>query len=574
MLHVEDLDEDAPPAFHEEDGSPAKRPRTHHIPDHEIWVVEEEGNDEVCPSTSTYSETANPVVNRDGAIQACCRGHDLLASKDLDGATRMANKSLALAETAAARELLRDIEQERRRALQAAAVKRICDAGGDHFAVLGIDRAADADAVHSAFRALSRSVHPDKNTAPGAEAAFQTLSHARTTLADPDLRSRYQTLHPMAGRPAQPGAPAAPPPATAPVAARATAPATAPATAAGAPGAHSDPCFVARATHLAATLAALVDMVRTPEPVLAQSAEAAAARWLAHLGAQAGRCLAGVPAGQLTRQLQLHWSDPDVPSARYTGWAKLLVRVLGVCAHTWRLNELGLTQAPDPQAAGDGIGADGSARLLMRVLDRAWDTSRRLELHAWRVAREEDARGTHGSGTNGLAVLCAALEQQHTRLARGSSNPLLLALAPLPILGSSLFLVRLRSQVVATAEEAARAETRRTAMLGGRHGPEAEAAAAKFGAAAAEGARRRLAHREEAIVHFVSAYGAGALPLNWAVQLVARCAEIAPQRVLALLAEACTLPLSACLASKEQVVLAAFRAARQGRGGAEPAAVT
>lgn len=65
----------------------------------------------------------------------------------------------------------------------------------DLYAVLGVPRAADADAIKAAFRALALRFHPDKN--PGnrtAEERFKEASAAHEVLSDPDRRARYDRL--------------------------------------------------------------------------------------------------------------------------------------------------------------------------------------------------------------------------------------------------------------------------------------------------------------------------------------------------------------------------------------------
>ena len=63
----------------------------------------------------------------------------------------------------------------------------------DYFQVLGVDRAADSDAIKRAFRKLARQYHPDVN--PGdasAEARFKEVSEAYEVLSDPDKRRKYE----------------------------------------------------------------------------------------------------------------------------------------------------------------------------------------------------------------------------------------------------------------------------------------------------------------------------------------------------------------------------------------------
>jgi molecular chaperone DnaJ len=62
----------------------------------------------------------------------------------------------------------------------------------DYYEVLGVERAADEQAIKSAYRRLAHKYHPDKN--PGdkqAEDRFKEASEAYEVLSDPDKRARY-----------------------------------------------------------------------------------------------------------------------------------------------------------------------------------------------------------------------------------------------------------------------------------------------------------------------------------------------------------------------------------------------
>ncbi|MEZ4217954.1 MAG: DnaJ C-terminal domain-containing protein [Myxococcota bacterium] len=62
----------------------------------------------------------------------------------------------------------------------------------DLYAVLGVDRTADADAIRTAYRRLAREHHPDVNPDdPAAEERFKRVSAAHHVLSDPDKRKLY-----------------------------------------------------------------------------------------------------------------------------------------------------------------------------------------------------------------------------------------------------------------------------------------------------------------------------------------------------------------------------------------------
>ena len=62
----------------------------------------------------------------------------------------------------------------------------------DLYAVLGVDRTADADAIRTAYRRLAREHHPDVNPDdPAAEERFKRVSAAHHVLSDPDNRKLY-----------------------------------------------------------------------------------------------------------------------------------------------------------------------------------------------------------------------------------------------------------------------------------------------------------------------------------------------------------------------------------------------
>ena len=62
----------------------------------------------------------------------------------------------------------------------------------DYYKILGVDKAASADAIKKAYRKLARKYHPDVN--PGdkeAEKKFKEINEANEVLSNPDNRAKY-----------------------------------------------------------------------------------------------------------------------------------------------------------------------------------------------------------------------------------------------------------------------------------------------------------------------------------------------------------------------------------------------
>ncbi|KAJ0404026.1 hypothetical protein ATCC90586_001324 [Pythium insidiosum] len=60
-----------------------------------------------------------------------------------------------------------------------------------HYEVLGVAKDADENGIKKAYRKLALKLHPDKNSAPGAEDAFKAVGKAFTVLSDPEKRAHY-----------------------------------------------------------------------------------------------------------------------------------------------------------------------------------------------------------------------------------------------------------------------------------------------------------------------------------------------------------------------------------------------
>ncbi|KAF9082123.1 hypothetical protein BGX23_012785 [Mortierella sp. AD031] len=83
---------------------------------------------------------------------------------------------------------------------QAAAVKKIRSSGGDFYKVLGINKDATEAEIKKAYRKLALQMHPDKNSAPGADEAFKIVSKAFTVLSDPQKRAIFDQHGPEDGK--------------------------------------------------------------------------------------------------------------------------------------------------------------------------------------------------------------------------------------------------------------------------------------------------------------------------------------------------------------------------------------
>src|SRR4051794_6232180 len=73
----------------------------------------------------------------------------------------------------------------------------------DYYKTLGVEKAASADDIKSAYRKLARKNHPDVSKEKGAEDRFKEISEAYEVLKDPEKRAAYDQLGQQGFHPGQ-----------------------------------------------------------------------------------------------------------------------------------------------------------------------------------------------------------------------------------------------------------------------------------------------------------------------------------------------------------------------------------
>ncbi|GMQ07006.1 hypothetical protein CsSME_00051382 [Camellia sinensis var. sinensis] len=136
------------------------------LPIHDLLSkIEEEPTNESSPASSKVPD--NNTNSNSGA------GRRVSAS----GSSSSSSSTTSVAYTEEQISIVREIKRKK-----------------DYYEILGLEKGCSVDDVRKAYRKLSLKVHPDKNTAPGAEEAFKSVSKAFQCLSDGESRKRYDLV--------------------------------------------------------------------------------------------------------------------------------------------------------------------------------------------------------------------------------------------------------------------------------------------------------------------------------------------------------------------------------------------
>jgi len=173
-------------------------------------------------------------MNKEQAQRALEVGAKALKENNYEKAIRFLTKSLSMDETATARKLLAQakadaanppqangpglrqratakstprepVKQQDTRpytAAQANDVRRIKGCK-DFYVMLGVPRDSTEAVIKKGYRKMAIKLHPDKNSAPGADEAFKEVSRAYGILSDPQQRAAYDQYGDTSDNPSQ-----------------------------------------------------------------------------------------------------------------------------------------------------------------------------------------------------------------------------------------------------------------------------------------------------------------------------------------------------------------------------------
>ncbi|GMH40729.1 hypothetical protein BSKO_08633 [Bryopsis sp. KO-2023] len=167
------------------------------------------------------------VANKEEALRCLSIAEKALQAKDLEKAERFAQKAKKLCECDEVRLFLRKLSPRKAAAgpststgttTSAAAAERLRQRNApqsssdssrpkatkeqielvqrirkskDFYDILAISKESSDDDIKRAYKKLALKLHPDKNSAPGAEEAFKGVSRAFSCLSDPEKRANY-----------------------------------------------------------------------------------------------------------------------------------------------------------------------------------------------------------------------------------------------------------------------------------------------------------------------------------------------------------------------------------------------